>query len=93
MYVPEGATGFAMDTSEPVDRYASLVRYEPAQEMEPAPPAEPEPRLAQVDPASPSMTRLPDTAGPLPLFALGSVLSLFGGSALALRRRLRAQKG
>lgn len=93
LYVPEGATGFAMDTSEPVDRYARLVRYEPAQEMEPAPPAEPEPRLAQVDPASPSMTRLPDTAGPLPLFALGSVLSLFGGSALALRRRLRARKG
>lgn len=99
LYVPEGATGFAMDTSEPMDRYASLVRYEPAQEMEPAPRAEPEARLepdrrlAQVEPANRSMTRLPDTAGPLPLFALGSVLSLFGGSALALRRRLRARKG
>lgn len=93
LYVPEGATGFAMDTSEPVDRYASLVRYEPAQAMEPAPRAEPDRRLAQVEPTDRSMTRLPDTAGPLPLFALGSVLSLFGGSALALRRRLRARKG
>jgi hypothetical protein len=92
LYVPEGASGFAMDTTEPVDRYASLVRYEAAPEIEPAPQPEPDRRMAQMTPANPPLARLPDTAGPLPLLALGSVLSLFGGSALALRRRLRARK-
>jgi len=33
-------------------------------------------------------SELPNTAGPLPLIALGGLLSLFGGLGLSIRRKL-----
>ena len=50
------------------------------------------PLLAQADRAARrAVQTLPDTASPLPLFALAGSLSLLGGLGLTLRRRLFAR--
>jgi len=43
-------------------------------------------RLAQAEP-EPMVESLPDTAGPLPLFAATGLVSLLGGLGLTLRRQ------
>ena len=48
------------------------------------------PLLAQVNP--PPTQSLPNTAGPLPLFALAGLISLLGGFGLTIRRRFFARK-
>ncbi len=45
---------------------------------------------APVATAEPVVARLPSTAGPLPWFALGGLLSLAGGIGIAIRRRMIA---
>lgn len=45
---------------------------------------------APVAAAEPVIARLPSTAGPLPWFALGGLLSLAGGVGFAIRRRMNA---
>lgn len=81
-YVPEGMYAFTTEPGAP--------EAEQVQVVEPSA-AEPEERqLAQADPAT---TRRPDTlpatAGPLPIIALGGLLSLLGGATLTMRRRLK----
>jgi LPXTG-motif cell wall-anchored protein len=43
--------------------------------------------IAQADP-KPIASELPNTAGPLPLIALGGLMSLLGGLGLTLRRKI-----
>ncbi len=76
-YVPEGAMGFAVQPGVPSEELAQV-----AQTAD-------EPQLAQADtreeePAS----RLPTTAGPLPMIALGGLMALLGGLGMTLRRKL-----
>ncbi|HET6603669.1 MAG TPA: hypothetical protein VFG21_05550 [Xanthomonadaceae bacterium] len=81
MYVPEGATGLSFEPGVPPQQHGRFVRYE-----EPTP----EPvQFARADPEPRYDTRLPDTAGPLPWFALGGVLSLLGAVGLRVGRRNR----
>ena len=72
LYVPEGQYGFATQPGVPQEQVAAVV---------PAPPT-PAEATTQDLPAV-----LPRTAGPLPLLALGGLLSLLGGLGLTLRRR------
>ena len=77
LYVPEGAASLASEPVAVPEQYAQISRYEPVA-------TEPQPvQLAAASPA-PQMTRLPDTAGPLPWLAAGS--ALFALLALGLRR-------
>lgn len=87
LYIPEGVFGMAVEPAT-TRQYAQIVRYE-EQAEEPAAVAEREPvRMAQVDREQDQVIpRLPDTAGPLPLLALGGLMSLLGGAGLTLRRR------
>ena len=99
-YVPQGGYSFATepaatpaaqlrlaerrDEQQRLDdqRRADQRRNEPAQRQ-----------LAQADQsASTRPTVLPATAGPLPLLALGGVMSLLGGLALSTRRRRARSK-
>ena len=77
LYVPEGATSLASEPVEAPEQYAQITRYEPIAE-------EPAPVQLAAATSVPRMTRLPDTAGPLPWFAAGS--GLFALLALGLRR-------
>lgn len=86
-YIPEGVYGFASEPDAPSGQYAQIVRFDDdaatSVELEPKPE-----RMAQVNPEpEPSLPRLPDTAGPLPLLALGGLLSLLGAAGLGIRRR------
>lgn len=79
-YVPEGAYGFAVEPGAAPTELVEVV--EPR-----TPAAEPE-RLAQAEPRpARRSTTLPATAGPLPLFALGGLLSLLGGLGMTTMRR------
>jgi hypothetical protein len=82
-YVPEGAFAFAAAPGLPPEQYARVVEY--TDEPEPAMQGV---QLAQVDrrPAQP-ITRLPSTAGPLPLLAVGGLALLITGLALTAHRR------
>lgn len=88
-YVPEGAVGFAVEPGVPSTQYVKIVdtsnqaRFAAADE---APEAEPV-VMAQADP-KPVASELPNTAGPLPLIALGGLISLLGGLGLSIRRKL-----
>lgn len=77
LYVPEGATGLVSQPA-PVAQPARILRFE-------APMAEPV-QIAQASP-QPRAQRLPNTAGPLPWFALGGMLSLLAGIGLRVGRR------
>lgn len=81
MYVPEGATGLAFEPGVSPDRYGQIVSYE-APALEPV-------QVARADPTPRNIARLPNTAGPLPWFALGGVLCLLGAIGLRLGRRSR----
>jgi hypothetical protein len=86
LYVPEGATGLASSPTASPQQYARLSAYE---EVAPEQQEQPQPQyVAQADPP-PAMAneRLPDTAGPLPWFALSGVIALLGGLGLSLGRR------
>jgi hypothetical protein len=91
LYVPEGMFAVAIEPGAPREQLAQIVR-------QPASPAQANPAqsqlLAQGDraPASSSTRRLPATAGPLPLLAVGGLMSLLGGLGLAIRRRFFAEK-
>jgi len=84
-YVPEGAVGFAVEPGAPNSQFVRVVdtsEDSPGSTM-----------LAQADTdrnANRDMldSELPNTAGPLPLIALGGLLSLFGGLGLSIRRKL-----
>lgn len=77
-YVPEGKFAFAAAPGAPEEQLATVVVV---QERQPVQLAQAEPRRAQ------TATRLPATAGPLPILALGGMLSLLGGMVLTMRRR------
>jgi hypothetical protein len=93
VYVPERIFAAATEPGVPVDQLAEIVTEPSARlaEIQPEPEAAParQQLLAQVSPGSATApTRLPDTAGPLPLLALSGVLSLLGAAGLMIRRRL-----
>ncbi|NEZ05016.1 hypothetical protein G4Y73_12730 [Wenzhouxiangella sp. XN201] len=82
-YVPEGVYGF---TTEPGATDDQLVDIVPTEDPE----ATESPRMAQAEPERTQRpARLPATAGPLPIIALGGLLSLLGGATLTMRRRFK----
>lgn len=90
-YVPEGAVGFAVEPGVPSTQYVKIVDTSNEDKFaaaDDAPKADPV-IMAQADPApTPIASDLPNTAGPLPLIALGGLMSLLGGLGLTIRRRL-----
>jgi hypothetical protein len=96
-YVPEDAIGFAIEPGVPREKLVKIVkttdetRYaaETTETDDMDKPAEEPVLLAQADTRSDERaTVLPSTAGPLPLFALGGLVSLFSGLGLTIRRRM-----
>jgi len=84
-YAPEGLYAFAMEPGATPAEQVQIVRQPTAPAREEAPR-----QLAQAPAATTSRQRaLPATAGPLPLFALGGLLSLLGGIGLTTRRRFQ----
>lgn len=92
-YVPEGAVGFAAEPGAPNSQFVKVVdtsgaaRFAVADDTPEKAPIV----LAQADTDTNRDSLdsdLPDTAGPLPLIALGGLLSLFGGLGLTIRRKL-----
>jgi len=89
-YVPEGAIGFAVEPGVPSTQYVKIVdtsnqaKFAAADD---APEAEPVVMAQAADP-KPIASELPNTAGPLPLIALGGLMSLLGGLGLSIRRKL-----
>lgn len=85
MYVPEGQDHLAFEPAVSPEQRARILSYEPP--VDPAPMVEQTPAPAQVARIElASMARLPDTAGPLPWFALGGVLALLAALGLRLGR-------
>lgn len=83
-YVPEGMYGFSMTPGAPSTELVRVVETPVERVSAPAS----EQRLARAEPRQTEPTyRLPSTAGPLPLIALGGTLSLLAGLGLTLRRR------
>jgi len=89
-YVPESAVGFAIEPGASNTQLVKVVnrsnqdRFAAADERAEAEPVV----MAQADTnRDGSASELPNTAGPLPLVALGGLLSLFGGLGLTLRRK------
>ncbi len=83
-YVPEGAIGFAVEPKSS-SRVVKVVKTteNPVYVEDEAPV-----QMAQADTRSnETATSLPSTAGPLPLFALGGLMSLLGGLGLTIRRK------
>ncbi len=80
-YAPENAYAF---TTKPGASDTEMVKIvEPRKERE----------MAKAQPAKTKKPEtLPATAGPLPIIALGGILSLLGGVTLTTRRRLKAPK-
>jgi hypothetical protein len=89
VYVPERIFAAATEPGAPLDELAEIVTEPRARLTEIQPETEParEPWLALAGPAPTTPLRLPDTAGPLPLFALSGALSMLGGVGLLIRRR------
>lgn len=73
IYVPEGASSFALTPGAPVEQHVQVVEIHP------------EPYVAP--PTVAAARVLPNTAGPLPLLAIGGLLALLGGLGLTIRRR------
>lgn len=80
-YAPEGMYTFTTEPGAPASQHVQVVEPRATQ---------PSRELAQ---AEPTRTRrqdtLPATAGPLPIIALGGLLSLLGGATLTMRRRFK----
>lgn len=96
MYVPEGQDHLAFEPAVTPEQRARILSYEAPVDQAPMVEQTPAPAQAQEMPVrqgqvarveSASMVRLPDTAGPLPWFALGGGLALFGALGLRLGRR------
>ncbi|MFU8896153.1 MAG: hypothetical protein ACNA8J_07175 [Gammaproteobacteria bacterium] len=79
LYVPEGQYGFVTQPGAPLEQIAVVTA--------PAPAAAAAPATTRVAVAQPRAATLPATAGPLPWFALGGILSLLGAGGLRLGRR------
>jgi hypothetical protein len=79
LYVPEGQYGFVTQPGAPLEQVAVVAAPAPAPALAPAPT-----RVAAVEPRA---AMLPATAGPLPWFALGGLLSLLGAAGVRLGRR------
>ena len=79
LYVPEGTYGFVTQPGAPREQVARVTT--------PASTPAPAPATTRVAAAEPRAATLPATAGALPLFALGGILSLLGAVGLRLRRR------
>lgn len=78
-YVPDDIYAFTTVPGAPVADRVRILKPEVVEE-----PAQ----LAQAEPATTRRpARLPATAGPLPIIALGGLLSLLGGISLTMRRR------
>ena len=84
-YVPDGEYTFTTEPGAPATEQVQIVQRRDDQRRDEQPARE----LAQ---AERTTTRrqdtLPATAGPLPILALGGLLSLLGGITLTIRRRL-----
>jgi hypothetical protein len=83
LYVPEGTYGFVTQPGAPIEQVAVVTG--PATTPAPA-----TTRVAAVEPrdaVQPRAAMLPATAGPLPWFALGGLLSLLGAVGMRLARR------
>lgn len=83
LYVPEGQYGFVTQPGAPREQVAS-VRAPARGSGSASAPASGTTRVAAVEPRS---SMLPATAGPLPWFALGGLLSLLGAVGIRLGRR------
>lgn len=92
-YVPDGAVGFAIEPGAPNSQFVKVVdtsgaaRFAAADDTQERAPIV----LAQADTDTTRDrldSNLPNTAGPLPLIALGGLMSLFGGLGLTIRRKL-----
>ncbi len=82
-YAPEGMYAFTTEPGAPATEQVQIVRVE-----EPRRDAQPARELARAEPARTTRpATLPATAGPLPILALGGLLSLLGGITLTVRRR------
>lgn len=81
-YVPDDIYAFTTVPGAPVSERAQVVEPEVVEERR---------QLAQAEPATTSRPEsLPATAGPLPIVALGGLLSLLGGMTLTMRRRFKS---
>lgn len=79
-YAPEGMYAFTTKPGAPADEVVQIVAPRPVV----AAPV----RMARAEPATTTRpASLPATAGPLPIVALGGLLSLLGGIGLTMRRR------
>jgi hypothetical protein len=87
LYVPEGMYAVSLLPGAAPEQLAQIVP--PTRTAQPAR----TPQLAQAAPAPATTIRqLPNTAGPLPLVALGGLISLLGGLSLSIRRRFFVRK-
>lgn len=87
-YVPEGMYAFSITPGAPPAELVKVVQAPIEPRSEPAPV-----QLADVQQQPYSTpSRLPATAGPLPLLGLTGALSLLAGLGLGLRRRQQARK-
>ncbi len=89
LYVPEGASGLASEPVANPSQYSRFTRYE---DSGPTDPMDQRSRRDDTPPvqyasASQSRDRLPDTAGALPWFALGGLLSALAGMGLRIGRK------
>lgn len=86
-YVPEGVYGFTTQPGATDDQLVDIVRTEDTEDEDSR-------QMAQADSErnrnqNERPDRLPATAGPLPIIALGGLLSLLGGATLTMRRRFK----
>lgn len=79
-YVPEGTYGFATEPGASDDQIVDVAPPDDEESTE----------MAQAEPETDRQEEtLPATAGPLPIIALGGLLSLLGGATLTMRRRFK----
>lgn len=80
-YAPEGMYAFTTEPGAPEREHVQIVQPDTDDQSE---------RMAQAEPETDTRPdTLPATAGPLPIIALGGLLSLLGGVTLTTRRRLK----
>jgi hypothetical protein len=86
MYIPEARLVVATEPTAPPEAVAKIVLEEPASTAEQ--PAEPV-RIADATPQSAAPTRLPETAGWMPMLGLAGLIALAGAILLEMKRRLK----
>lgn len=88
-YAPEGVYALTAEPGAPADQQVQFAER-PAERRNTT---QSDRRLAQAEQATSNRRdRLPETAGPLPMLALGGMLSLLGGITLSSRRRFAEKK-